>query len=347
MKKLLLSFIVLFIFSITNAYAVKVSSLYQAEIQVASQTEDQKEQAVEDGFLQVLIKLTGDPQIGANPVIRQSMKKADYYVQEYSYLAPTPDASQYLIRIRYDIDDVNRLLKKAGVAYWGENRPLLLVWLAITDGQHNAEIIASEAPGTEYSTMKQQSRKYGIPLIFPIMDMDDMSKVSVNDVSDMTLPVLSEAAKRYSPDALLIGNLQKTKTGFAGRWRLVLGNTTFDWMISDKSVEGEMSAVMNFVSQNLAKNYVVKTADTQELTLKLEVTNVTQRDDLAQLVQYLKQLTPVEQVDLAQVAGDVVDLSVIVRGSLAGFLKNAAIGQRLVLKSQDDSTNKLVYKWVH
>jgi hypothetical protein len=339
MKKLLFSLMMSILFPLSASYAVQVSSLYQAEILVASQTEDQKQQAVADGFLQVLIKLTGDAQIGNNPVIRLALRKADYYVQEYTYLAPAADASEYQIKIRYESDDINRLLKKAGVAYWGENRPLLLVWLSIEDGSGNAEIVASEAPGNEYSTLKQQGRNYGVPLIFPMMDMDDMNKVSVNDVNSMTVSILSDAAKRYSPDALLIGNISKTTAaGVQGKWRLVLADNSWSWVINEKTTADEMTAIMHVVSQTLAKNFVVKTANAQDLLLKLQVTNVTQRDDLSQLMQYLKQLTPVEQVDIVQVSGDVVELSVIVRGSLTGFLKNATIG---------DATNTLVYQWMH
>jgi hypothetical protein len=257
MKKLLFSLLVSTLFFIPYASAVTVSSLYQAEIPVASQTEDQKQQAVEQGLLQVLIKLTGNPQISSNAVIRKALAKADYFVQEYSYLAPLPDASEYLIQIRYETDDINRLLKKAGLAYWGENRPLLLVWLAVSDaGQDNTEIIANEAPGEEYSLMNQQSKKYGIPLIFPMMDMGDMNKVSASDVNDMTLTALTDASRRYSPDALLIGSLQKSKSGLQGKWLLLLNGNTLNWTINDKTTEGEMSALMNLVSQTLAKKWV-------------------------------------------------------------------------------------------
>jgi len=347
MKKLLLCSIILFSLSLSNAFAVKVSSLYQAEVPVASQTEDLKQQAVEDGFQQVLIKLTGNPQIAANPMIRTSLRRADYYVQEYSYMAPTPDASEYILRVRYDVDDVNRLLRHAGASFWGENRPLLLVWLTVRNDANDAEIVASEAPGGEYAALKQQSRKFGIPLIFPMMDMDDINKVSVDDVSQMNVALLSEAAKRYSPDAILIGNIQISKAGVQGKWRLVLGDTNWDWSTADKTMPDEMATIMNFISQTLAKNYIVKSAgNTQAQILKLQVSNVFQRGDLALLMQYLKQLTPVERVDLAQVAGNVVVLTVAINGPADGFLKNATIGQHLVLKSQDQASSSYVYEWV-
>ena len=96
MKKLLWVIVLFICFPFTSALAVKVSSLYQAEIAVASQADDARVQAVKDGLLQVLIKMSGDPAINANPDIKQSLQRADYYVQEFSYSAPTTASSQYL-----------------------------------------------------------------------------------------------------------------------------------------------------------------------------------------------------------------------------------------------------------
>lgn len=347
MKKLLLSIVMLALLPMTSAFAVKVSSLYQAQLPVAAQTDDLKAQAIKDGFLQVLIKLSGDPEIDKNPLIKPNLSRADYYVQEISYSATTPSSSEYIIQIRYDADDVKRLLKKSGIAYWGENRPLILVWLAVSNIESATKIIGNETPGEIFSVMKEQSKKYGLPLIFPVMDVDDVSQVSTSDVMDMTLPVLREAAKRYAPDALLIGKMAQTPTGFSSNWRFIADGTRWNWAITDKTADGVISSVMNQISQVLAKQYVVKAVDVPEVWIKLEVMNVTQRNDLNQLMQYLKQLSLIQQIKLLEVSGDVVEFAILVRGSIAAFQKNVAIDQHLEPKYQELSDNRLGYVWSH
>lgn len=257
MKKLLLIIMIWFL-PMASAFAVKMSSLYQAELSVAAQSDDERDLATTKGFVQVLIKLTGDPEIDKNPVIKANLHRASYYVQEYSYSSPTPSSSQYFILIRYDADDMNNLLKKAGVSYWPENRPLILVWLAVTNAQHAIEIVGNEEPGNILSTMRQESKKFGLPLIFPIMDMADIDKVSPKDIRSMTLPILKEAGKRYSPDALLIGNLYQDNGVFQSQWQLVLNDNQWDFTVSDKTPEGIVVAALNQVRQTLVKHYWVR-----------------------------------------------------------------------------------------
>src|SRR5262245_51008662 len=146
MKKLWMVIIFAFL-PITTALAVKVSNLYEVELPVISQSQDIKEEAMKTGLLQVLIKLTGDPLIEKNPLVKSSLQKADYYVQEFGYSSANASSSTYLIRIRYDNNSINRLLKKAGIVYWGEIRPLILVWLAFTNKENATEIIGNETHG--------------------------------------------------------------------------------------------------------------------------------------------------------------------------------------------------------
>lgn len=346
MKKLLLAIIFIF-FPITTTLAVKVASLYQAEVPVSSQSPESRAEAVKEGFQQVLVKVTGDPEVIKDPAIQESLQKSDYYVQEFSYSSSTTSSSQYYLKIKYDPEDINRLLKRASINYWGENRPLILVWLAVTGSQQEIDIISNEDPGDILSAMKQEGKKYGIPLIFPVMDMADVSKVSAEEISNMSISTLKEAGKRYTPDAFLIGKIEPTSDGYESQWQLVMGKRQWNWTITDKSTEVVIEKLLNQISQTLSNHFVVKQPNMSQSWLKLKVTNVIERNSLAQLIKYLNQLAPVQEVRLAQVSGNIVDLAILVNGPVASFLHNATVGQRLTLTSKDEGTNQLVYEWVH
>jgi hypothetical protein len=347
MKKIM-CLILLALVPVTSVLAVKMPGLYQAELTVSSQTEELKEQAIQDGLLQVLIKVSGNTQIEDNPVIKSSLKKAAYYVQEYDYLPPTTSSSQYTLQIRYEPDDILRLLKKAGIAYWRENRPLILVWLAVTDEQQQIDIIGDDTTGPFLNRIKDQAKKYGLPLIFPVMDVADLNQVSVADITNMRLPVLKEAAKRYAPDAILIGSIVTGHTDIQSHWQFLLGDQEWKWTLSQNTSEEMIVAVINQVNEVLAKHYEIKVSDNAPAWLKLEITHINQRDDLKQLIHYLKQLTSVLQVHLMQITGDTVEISVLVRGPRDVFEQSAVVGQHLVLQSQEAKTNEiLMYEWVN
>lgn len=348
MKKLFL--VMLFIwFPFTAAIAVKMSNLYQAEVSVASQTYDLREQAVKDGLLQVLIKISGNAEIDKNPVIKSGLRKADYYVQDYSYSPDSRDSSQYQLKISYEPNDVNRLLASAKVAHWGENRPLTLVWLVVTDKQHIASIIGNEMTGTVFDKIMQESKNYGLPLIFPVMDVDDMDHVSAEDITTMNVALLQTAAKRYAPDALLIGRINETWQGSQSQWQLIMKDKQWDFKVANNTTDGVITSVMNQINQVMSGRYVVSSPAANKDTLlwvKLEVDRITKRRDLARLIQYLKQVTHVQKIELIQVDGDRVELAVQVLGSLASFEQNLLASQHLLLKSEDDANAKLNYEWI-
>ncbi|EKD69949.1 MAG: hypothetical protein ACD_46C00690G0003 [uncultured bacterium] len=346
MKKLLFTLSIITFFWAIPTLAVKVSSLYQADMPVATQLEDARSEAVRQGFIHILVKLSGNPDIAENPLIKENVKKAEYYVQEYSYAQPTTTSSMYMLQIRYDKDDINNLLRKAGVVYWGETRPLVLVWVTVADGTEAPEIIGSEEADEWYDTFRQQGKKYGLPLIFPVMDVTDINKVSPHDVNTMNITTLKQAGMRYSPDALLIGKIEKDKNGgWKGQWRLILDENQWDWRITGNDMDMLLGDTLNQVSHTLSKQLVVKNPGAPVSWVKLQVSHVTRGDDLDQLMQFLRQLSPVQQVELSQVDGDVVELAVQVHGNLATFQQNVNIGQRLEFKSLDKQMNKLVYEW--
>lgn len=337
----------LVIFVALPSYAVKVNSLYEAEVAVPSQAPEVRADGIRQGFLDVLIKVSGNQDIADLPLIKSNLKRADYYVQEFGYSQPTVNASTYTLKVRFDQDDVNHLLKTAGVVYWGETRPLTLVWLAVTDADQQANIIGGETPGPILETMKNEGKRYGLPLIFPVMDMDDMNLVTPDQINVASLPRLQEAGKRYAPDAMLIGSIKPTDKGFSSQWTLALNQQQWSYTIPGDSLQSIMNAVMEQVSQTLSTRYVEKKAAPENQWIKLTVYNVSEDQDLQQLMAYLKQLTPVQQVELSQVSGDTVELRVLVSGNVVMFQQNATIGQHLTFKGLDQTDQSFTYTWVH
>ena len=346
MKKVLL-LIMLTLLPPGAALAVKVGSLYQIEIPVASQSAAARDEAIKQGFIQVLTRVSANPDIGHHAKLKEMLLHAERYVQEFSYGPDESKASPYVIRISYGKDDIKRLLRRLGVSSWGENRPLIMVWLTMMQQGESPEIIGDESPDGLQRTMRQQGKWVGLPLVFPAMDVTDVSHINAEDVNAMALPALQEASKRYAPDAILIGNIVAIGHGFESRWRLLVGDQQWNWDVAADAPVFVVTKALREVNQALAKRYAVNSADEPLVRLKLEVSNITERDDLARLVRYLNQLSPVQQVELSEVSGDVVELTVLVRGPMERFEQNTLVGDRLLLQGQDVETKRLVYQWVH
>ena len=352
MPKLFILTMSLLIFSLNPPlFAQPSSSLYQTEVGIPAQTEEAKEEAIKEAFQEVLTRISGNTQVQDNPLIKSHLKRAQYYVEEYSYSAPTTASSEYLLKVQFDKKDVNRLLKKAGLSIWNQVRPTILVWLVTNDlsAGGSSDIVGSDTPGEITDTIKQQSSMLGLPLMLPILDVDEINQVSVDDINKNDLSVLSLASQRYSPDGILIGKIDKLTTGekLQSEWQLVWNNQNFRWKIPGNTQKEILHSLVNNVSKVFNQSPQVAVAHpiaTQSLILK--ISNVSRPEDLSQVLNYFKQVQMVQQVNLREVSGDNIELVVIAKGSSDDFQQDIGDGNRLKLKMLE-SDNILQYEWLH
>lgn len=348
MKKMLFLAVLLIFFPAISG-AMKVSNLYQADFTVNSQTADERGEVVPIGLLSILTKLTGDRALSANPSVKESMNRAEYFVSKYRYFLPTPESSQYQIQINYDQADVNRILQRANIPFWGDERPLILVWLIVNDQQHVDEIIGSEAADGLFSLVKRKASKFGLPVIFPLMDIEDMHSVVPADVTEMNLAALRKAGNRYAPNALLIGRLDLVNDNYQSSWELATDKQQWRWDVADKSADNLMDTVMSQVVQTFAKNEANKPVVVERkvpVTMKLEVYNINTPEEQAKLAAYLEQMAAVQSVKVDQVVGDTVDLSLSLKGTQSQFHQLAEADKKMVFKSKDES-GMFIYVWVN
>ena len=230
-----------------------MKALYEVEMSVASQAADARAEAIREGFQEVLIKLTGDQDVAKNKLIKSSLDKADYFVQEYSYSSPTVSSATYNLRVKYNEPDVKRLLRKAGAKHWGEKRPLVLVWLATINDRHEVDILGVETANDVLENFKRQGQRYGLPLIFPVMDVTDMEKITSDNITSLAMPELRDASKRYGPDVLLVGTIEQDDGGYRGKWNLIWNDKSWDWVVSGDTQEKLIAEVLDNVSQILSR----------------------------------------------------------------------------------------------
>lgn len=260
MRKLTILAWLLIMFTCIPSWAVKVKSLFEVQMSVASQASDARAEAIREGFQEVLIRLTGNQDISKNKVLKSSLNRADYFVQEYSYSSPSVNASTYTLNIKYNQQDIARLLRKAGATSWGDTRPLVLVWFASVNDKHEADILGTDTTKDSLAKFKRIGQRFGVPLIFPVMDVEDMDKVSPSNITSLALPILQMASRRYQPDVLLIGTIERdADAGYQGRWSLVWKDKSWEWNINGVSQEKVFADVLNNVIQVLSQRGQART----------------------------------------------------------------------------------------
>ncbi|HSW94031.1 MAG TPA: DUF2066 domain-containing protein [Gammaproteobacteria bacterium] len=347
MKKSGLLFL-LYLICASPVLAVRVQTLYQGVLPVSSQATTLQSQLASDALAQVLVKVSGNNAVLNNPVVKSQSGSAMSLMQEFGY-APAPhtppNLKPWLLQVNFDPEGVNQLLRDAGQPIWGQNRPLLMVWLDYEVNGHPPAMIGADA-GSDVSVMlKQQTDRRGLPVVFPAMDVTDLGQVSVNDIVTMALPKLMNAASRYTRDGMLIGRIQQTASGYNTQWKLVVGHDQWGWNITGNHLMDILASMSDHVADALAGRYATVISNTVQSEVTLKIVNVTEADDFVQVMNYIKHLTPVSDVEVVQITGNELILKVSLRGSDESFARALSVGQKMTPVATTGAPSDRVYQW--
>jgi hypothetical protein len=331
-------------------HAVRVHSIYQAEIPVSSESVEDRLQAEQDALAEVLVKMSGNSQIlDNNPNLASNLKNADNFVEETSYasLPGVQKSAHSLLLVRFDEESVNRLLHDTGAPVWGQYRSLILVWLAFQSFNRAPDIV-DPSTSTITKLLKKTAKHRGLPVIFPMMDVTDLTQVSINDISNPVIEHLQQASARYASNAILVGNIAQNAISFTGHWQLILGAEHWSWDITGKTMQEVMTGIIGKVTDTFASRYGVLLSTTVESQLDLIVVGVKQYTDLLRLMKYVQQLAAVEAVQIKNISEDEVTLDVSLRGKKEAFIQAVLLGKNLqALSAMNLSEGALEYKWMH
>lgn len=342
--------LLIYCLSVSLALAVRVTALYQGVLPVASQSASERNQLASTALAQVLVKVSGSNDILNNPKVKERLNSASSLMQEFSY-SPAGNipgnTKPYFLQLNFDVEGVNKILRDAGAPIWGQSRPLLLVWLTYEASGHAAEMIGADAGGNISLMLKQNTDRRGIPVIFPALDVEDLAQVSVSDVSAMNVPKLMGTTKRYASDAILIGRIMQDANGYNTQWKLVMGNDQWEWNIPGKTIQETLANVADRIGDTLGGRYATVITNTVQSNITLKIVNVSEAEDFVQVMNYIKHLTPVSNVELQQITGSDMIVTVSLRGTQESFEKALSVGQKLTPVANDGKQPTLVYQWNH
>jgi hypothetical protein len=295
-----------FLLSFNNVSAVTVSDLYKVEVAVDDQGEANRKLGVQRAFQKLLIKVSGHANVLSNSILVAAEKKSERYLQGFSYHQDGYDKQVYL-EAWFSKALVIPLLKRAYAPVWGENRPLLLNWLAIESPNRT---FISEQVTQWQQPFERVFSELGLPIVWPLADLEDRKILSLNQLWRLSSDDISTASVRYNADATLAGKIYQDSSD---KWQYegVLFHAKQYKRIKtfgDTPVAALSLAAAN-VSQYFAEQFAIKsTPISTRLGVRITVKKINSFTDYSQLLSYLQSITGVRSVEVAQVANDNVQL---------------------------------------
>lgn len=345
-------------FVVSPVWAATTLDLYTDEAILATDArQSDQDEAVSEALERVLVRVTGREDIVREEAVRNALDDANDYLSTFRFENSDVTLTNVLgeqvptkrMVMQFDQGSVEQFLVRNRLPVWGAKRPETLVWLA--DRLDGSERILSDSDGSDMvEALTTRARERGVPLVLPIMDLDDTLNVAFTDIYGLFTAEIDEASERYNPDAVLVGRVTRQNNGFKADFVYLVNEERQRFEVTADSRRGLMHAVVDRVGLRLAEQYAVVLDPALAGQLSLRVNAVSDLATLAEVERYLESLNVISQATLRQVAPDSIQFDLEISGDRTQFQDVLALDDRLSVVEETDLASQLdtelVYEWV-
>ncbi|GGP61303.1 DUF2066 domain-containing protein [Shewanella saliphila] len=363
MLKKLINLIVLPLITLTSisiVQAAEVGKLNEADIAVSSRANDVKSNALKEALAAVFLKNSGSPSVVLNPLIKAQIDEPEVILTQYGYFEQNGDL---MLKASFDHQRVIEKLRQAGLPVWGSQRPLTLMWLSVDDNSEPT-ILADASQSDIRDDLGQQSANKGIPVMLPVMDLDDVMAVTVNDVRGRFTDSVFIASARYQSDYFAIANIenQGSRVLFSiSLFNKVRTNGVLQPLVAQ---QGEVSdnqqaikRMMNILADYFISQYAIASTGSNAAT-EVSFSGLSNMTQVVNVEDYLRQLSAVKSISLSQFKGSTATYSVSLFSNINDLQRLLNIDNRLsqidtmgsvesFYQQQTEATQPtLMYQWL-
>ena len=328
-----------------SVYAATVTGLYQANVPITSARLANSKPTLQQGMAQILVKITGNNAIAEQPVIKNALDNPESFLLQYSHKVTEQSGAssesneikqnkQLVSTQSYSSERIQNLLKKAGIATWGAQRPLSLAWLVIEVDGRNRIILNETSTSISNNYYKEIVNKTAenraIPLAYPMQDLEEQVSISSTAVWMQYPEELQRASERYKAEVIVAGRMRKIGSRtWSGQWLLI----DKEQMIRFENTSSELNATItegvNWLADQLALTHATKFAAPSEL-IKIKINNISNLTAYTDVEKYLSNLAVIETYNVAKVGNNYLELSMNVKNGKKALLDALNLDSKLV-----------------
>lgn len=317
------------------ASAVLVEDLYSVTLPIADQTVSLRLESFQEAFQQVIVKISGSDEAFQRPEFEQARSAASRYVRQFSYLQEEAESddllglNQLTIKIDFETNLIEELLRRYGYPVWGSERPTTLMVIAY-DVNERVSLVSDEASPQIIDQLDQLANKHALPVIFPLLDLEDLSLVDRVDVQARNFNKGNVLRSRYDADALLMGQIQgRSGEGWRGEWEVRFGEQIFQWEFQAGSRTEAIQQAVAHLAKVLALEYALESQGGSDQPVLISISSVYGIEGLISTRAYLESLSAVEFAQAVTVSPDTVTFRLSMLNEVADLQRLIELGNRL------------------
>ena len=334
--------------------AAQVDDLYSATVTVADQSEELRSQAIRRAFNKMLVRVSGKPSVASSPSIRDGASKAPAYLLTFAYLQPSAldiakGQTGLLFKASFDPASVNRLLADSGEPVWGASRPRGIFWIAVSEGRERHIIADQDTNPYLSNALKSAAEQRGLPILLPLMDLEDRQSISVTDVWGRFESPIRLAASRYANDFIVAGQVSGSSSNWEGRYVLYSGAAPHRFTTRGSSSTEVLARAVDAVTNHLAGKLAAVETATADNVITIEVSNLQNFDDYLSMSAGLRRLSMVRKVAPQRIDDTTAVINLEVIGQVNNLLEALKLEDNLRPEGIDagqTSGQVLQFRWV-
>jgi hypothetical protein len=293
------------------------TDLYSAEVAVADTSPEARKASVRQAFEKVLIKVSGHRNLAGRNGVKELLESAEGYVQQFRYRSQASEDEEEPEKrwmwVAFEKTAVQNALQNIGLSSWEKGRPEVLLWMA-QDREGRRRLLDQEKDAAVVQALKTTANQRGLPLLLPIMDLEDQSALRVSDVWTIDQERIEKASARYGEQLVLVGRLRQSGAQWTSKWTLFIGDRQKKFSSVGGGVEATVSAGINKVMDWMADQFVPAGDANFSEAVMLRVLGVQGLPDYYRLMRLLESLDVVSSYAVQEVSGDQLLIQTKVRG---------------------------------
>ena len=319
-----------------NGQALTVEGLYEAEVPVPDQSAGNRKSGIAAALRSVLVKLTGDRNVFSRSAAIDIVKDAERYVQQYEYRSKQVlpqefdnTEKQLHLWVSFNSRALNDTLRNYSIPVWGQERPSTLVWLA-TQNDQRRKLISQDDKNSFIEILNQRATQRGIPLIYPLLDLEDTLVLKADDIWGGYSDMVQQASARYSSDAILTGSIEADQEGkWEGRWSVTLQGQTSSWITRGDLPTVVLDEGIDNLADVLAQRFAPAGNSTHDAVVEIIVEGVNDYEQYARVSEYLASLTSVTDVRVKTAESNKVTFELITQSGELALAQSIELGNVL------------------
>lgn len=200
------AFSLLSVSSLTAVFAAQRVVVNEAYVEVSDQSQRTQQAALKKALRQVLVKMSGSPDVLENAGVRAALRSPQSLLRSYRF---SFDNSTTYYVAEFDQTKLTELLQREMLPLWGDRRPVTILWLAHDTADGERRVLDESFQSALSTSLKHTARERGVPLTLPLMDLTDTVNITTYDVWGRFVEPLRDASVRYAVDNIIGARVYK------------------------------------------------------------------------------------------------------------------------------------------